>query len=79
MTAIRVHRHIDSETLHLPELKAFLGQDVDILVTTKGAKPSATEKDWEDFFANEGPLPIDADLCRQYREFDRQQNTPSDL
>lgn len=54
MTAIRIHRRIDSETLHLPELKAFLGQDVDILVTTEGSKPSATEKDGEDFLANAG-------------------------
>ncbi len=54
MTAIRIRRHIDSETLHLPELKAFLGQDVDILVTAESSKPPVTEKDWEDLFTNAG-------------------------
>ena len=32
MTVIHVHRKIDSETLQLPELKAFLGKTVEITV-----------------------------------------------
>jgi hypothetical protein len=32
MTVIHVHRKIDSETLRLPELKAFLGKTVEITV-----------------------------------------------
>jgi hypothetical protein len=32
MTVIHVHRRIDSETLQLPELKAFLGKTVEITV-----------------------------------------------
>ena len=32
MSAIRIRRTIDSETLHLPELRPFIGQTVDITV-----------------------------------------------
>lgn len=31
---IRVTKHVESETLHLPELKPMIGQDVDIVVTS---------------------------------------------
>ena len=79
MNAIRIHRHIDSETLHLPELKAFIGQEVEIVVTPESTKPRATEKDWQEFFASAGPDLIDPELYAQYREFDRQQNIPPAL
>jgi hypothetical protein len=32
MEALKLTRHVDSETLHLPELRAFLGKDVEIIV-----------------------------------------------
>jgi len=32
MTAIRIHTHLDSETLHLPELRPIIGKDVEIIV-----------------------------------------------
>jgi hypothetical protein len=32
MSAIRIRKTIDSETLHLPELREFIGQTVDITV-----------------------------------------------
>jgi hypothetical protein len=32
MNAIRVRKRLDSETLHLPELRTFLGQTVEIIV-----------------------------------------------
>jgi hypothetical protein len=34
MTVIRVRRHIDSDTLHLPELRELIGRDVEITVTS---------------------------------------------
>lgn len=30
--AIRTHRHLESDTLHLPELQPFIGKDVEIIV-----------------------------------------------
>lgn len=79
MTAIRIHRRIESETLHLPELTPFIGQEVEILVKTETLKPRATEKDWEDFFATADPDLIDSELYQQYRAFDQQQNLPPSL
>lgn len=35
MSTIRIHKHLDSETLHLPELKSLVGKDVEIMVWEK--------------------------------------------
>ncbi len=32
MSTIRIRKHLDSDTLHLPELRAMIGQDVEITV-----------------------------------------------
>lgn len=37
MTAIRIETMIDSETLHLPQLKPLVGKCVEIIVLEKGA------------------------------------------
>ncbi len=80
MNAIRVHTKIESETLHLPELKPFIGKSVEIIVLDEMRKTPATEQDWEDFFASAGSnLMDDPDLCRRYREYDRQHNVAPDL
>jgi uncharacterized protein (DUF433 family) len=34
---VRVRRHLESETLHLPELKAMIGKDVEITVREEPA------------------------------------------
>ncbi|MCF8371045.1 MAG: hypothetical protein K9H64_05440 [Bacteroidales bacterium] len=36
MNEIRIHRIINSETITIKELHDFLGEEVDILVTTRG-------------------------------------------
>ena len=35
MNEIHVHTHLDSDTLHLPELSVFIGKDVEITVREK--------------------------------------------
>jgi hypothetical protein len=35
MGAIRITRRLDSETLHLPELRPLIGHDIEIVVTDK--------------------------------------------
>ena len=32
MNALRIRTHVDSETLHLPDLKQMIGKDVEIIV-----------------------------------------------
>lgn len=36
MNAIRIHRQLDSETLHLPELRPLIGKCVEIIVLEQG-------------------------------------------
>ncbi len=79
MSVIRIHRRIDSETLHLPELRPLIGKAVEIVVTEEPTPPTATEKDWEAFFAEAGTDLVDPEVYKQYREFDRQHNNAPDL
>jgi len=42
MSAIRIRRTIDSDTLHLPELRPFIGQTVEITVEGPPPDPATT-------------------------------------
>lgn len=64
MNVIRVCKQIDSETLHLPELKEMTGKRAEIVVRVEPVVSPATEEDWEEFFAENRPPLIDADLYR---------------
>lgn len=37
MNAIRVLKHIDSDLVHIPELRAMMGQDVEITIRTRNS------------------------------------------
>jgi hypothetical protein len=74
MNAIRVRKKINSETIHLPELRPLIGKTVEIIVREEPAAPAGTEKDWEAWFASAGEDRIDSELYKQYREFDRQRH-----
>jgi hypothetical protein len=71
MNFIRIHRRIDSETLHLPELKPLIGKNVEILIREEPPIPR-TEKGWQALTDAAGQDLVDPDVYRQYREFDRQ-------
>jgi hypothetical protein len=79
MNVIRVRKKIDSETVHLPELRRLIGKTVEITVREASTTLAATEKDWEAWFASAGDDRIDAELYKQYREFDRQHHHPPRL
>lgn len=95
MNTIRIRKKIDSETICLPELKPLIGKTVEIVVqedpvsaVTPGtgdwealreAARATTEKDWEDFFAQGGPIDIDPGMVTEYRDFDKRQNVVPDL
>ncbi len=40
MNAIRIRKHLDSETLHLPELRELVGKTVEIIVLEEAAERS---------------------------------------
>ena len=44
MNAIRIKRHLDSETLHIPELRPLLGKDVEIVVREETADVAPSEE-----------------------------------
>lgn len=46
MNAIRVRKKIDSDTLHIPELRSMIGRDVEIIVLEEqsAATPSALDQ-----------------------------------
>jgi len=70
MTAIFIRKKIDSETLHLPELKPLIGKTVEIVVTEQ---PPAEETDrWQALRDIVGADLIDPEVYKRQREFDRQ-------
>ena len=46
MTAIHIHKRIDSETLHLPELRSLLGRMVEIIILDNAAPTASTPAQW---------------------------------
>jgi len=66
MITIHLRKQIDSDTLHLPELKPLIGKTVEIIVreqtpTTPGANP------YDGFFALAGQNVVDPDAYKQLR------------
>ena len=73
MSVIRIHRRIDSETLHLPELRPLIGKAVEIVVTAESeAKAADGAARWA---AAEQAIrertDYDFDAYKEQREFDR--------
>jgi len=66
MSVIHIRKHLDSETLHLPELKPLLGKNVEIIVRDETpAWPGASP--YEAFFALAGQNVVDLDAYKQLR------------
>ena len=81
MTTVTIHKQIDSETLHLPELKPFIGKRVEIVVREEepAVLPPGVDPRWQPLANIGGKDLIDPDVVNQYREFDRQHNIAPDL
>ena len=71
MNSIRIKRKIESETLTLPEVKPFVGREVEIQISEAPRMP-ATMADWDAYFAKYGPdTELDPEIYKRQREFDR--------
>jgi hypothetical protein len=79
MNAIRIHRRIESETIHLPELRPMIGQDVEIIVLGEASRRPPNEADWEAFFASAGTDLVDPEIYKQQRQFDQAYGQPPPL
>jgi len=70
MPAIHIHAHVESDTLHLPELLPLIGKDVDIIVYEKEDGGSRHER-LKAFLQTAGSIDIDADAIASLREASR--------
>jgi hypothetical protein len=75
MNAVRIRRKLDSETLHLPELKPLVGQTVEIIVLSEETRSTIRPGtgDWE--AAEKAARELresgyDFDAWREQREYD---------
>ena len=50
MVAIRIHKHLDSDTLHLPELRSMIGHDVVITVRDETVSMPSTNENSQAFW-----------------------------
>ena len=72
MNAVRIRRRLDSETLHLPELKPLLGKNVEIIVLEESPPPiTPGTGDWDTAMKAVAELEdYDFDSYRKQREYD---------
>ncbi len=71
MSAIRIQRRIDSETLHLPEVKPLIGKTVEIVITEQPQAEEPADR-WQALRELVGADLIDPEVYKRQREFDRQ-------
>jgi hypothetical protein len=74
MNAIRIRKKLDSDTLHLPELRPLLGRTVEIIVLEEESTPAIRPGtgDWDAAARAARELAdYDFDAWREQREYDR--------
>lgn len=69
MKPIRIRKHVDSETLHLPELAEMIGQDVEITIHPAGAAEPQPLETLESFLGEDyDDSPLTSEELAQLRE-----------
>ena len=68
MNAIKIHTHLKSDTVHLPELRPMVGKDVEITVREETAVP---QSDLSAFFEAAKNPPVDLDAVAELREISK--------
>ena len=76
MTVIRIHTRIDSETLHLPELRPLIGKEVEIVVSEQPDQPADR---WQALREIVGEDLVDPEVYKRQREFDILHGQPPEL
>ena len=70
MSVIHLTQQIESDTLHLPELRPLIGRKVEI--TIREVSSATDDMDgWDALSALAGQDLLDEKLIEEYREFDR--------
>ena len=68
MNAVRVRKHVDSDTLHLPELRPMIGKDVEIIVIEDSEAPRNAAPDVQKLRELAGQIDFDYEAFEQLRE-----------
>ena len=73
MQAIRLFVDVDSEDIHIPELKKFIGKKVEMIIhEVPSIKPDEEKKqDMKKFFDAAGKIKIDKESINQLREISK--------
>lgn len=72
MTVIQLTQQLNSDTLHVPELKSLIGKQVEITIRELPEANAAANR-WQALQALAGKDLVDAEVYRAYREFDLRQ------
>ena len=67
MNAIRISKRIDSETLHLPELKDLIGKKVEITLREEVDDAPVKRSRYDAFFALSGKNVVDPEAYKELR------------
>ena len=73
MQAIKLFVDVDSEDIHIPELKQFMGKRIEmIILEVTTVKPDEDKsKDMKKFFDAAGKIKIDKESINQLREISK--------
>jgi hypothetical protein len=77
MSEIRVRRKIESETIHLPELKPLLGKTVEIIVLEEAASEAGSPDRWQPLINAAAKDLVDPEVYKKYRDFDQRPTNPT--
>ena len=69
MNAVRIRRRIDSEMLHMPELRPMIGKDVEIIVLEE--QPASSKGDLSLLRELAGKIDLDFDAIEKMREISK--------
>lgn len=70
MNAVRIRRRIDSDTLHVPELRPMIGKEVEIIVLEEQVQPAPTGN-FAELEALAGNIDLDFDAIEKLREISK--------
>jgi len=70
MNAVRIRKRVDSDTLHLPELRAMIGKDVEIIVLEEPAAQAASQ-DLTAVHEAAGKIDLDWDAIEHLRDISK--------
>ena len=76
MSDIIILRKLDSDTLHLPELRGLIGKTVEIVVRERPPMPTEVPERWRALWEIGGEDLIDAEAVSRFRNVSQMNSNP---